>query len=777
MTEIRKIAVIGSGVMGMGIAAQCANAGYKVDLLDIVPEGATDRDVVAKAAIKKALKTDPAPFMHKSRARYVTPGNLEDHLDRLADVDWIIEVIVERADIKQGLYKQLATVTKPDAIITSNTSTIPLSILTDGMDPARAKRFAITHFFNPPRYMQLLELVTTDATDADVVDELRRVCDVALGKKVIACQDTPGFIANRLGSLLLQAASNATADHGLSIEQADALAGRHFGFPSTGIFKLMDLVGLDLGPYVSKSLYDNVNQGDLFREEFRESELLDKMIAEGYTGRKGKGGWYRINREGGGKVKEVRDLKTGEYRPVEKPTGAALAVSKKGARAVFEAGDSLADAAWSYMSKYFVYAAEHALDIAHSIFDVDEAMKAGYGFKWGPFELMDVVGPAWVAGKLAEEGRSVPPLLQQVGDGTFYKVEDGERFFMAGEGSYQAVVRPEGVLLLSDIKRRSEPVLRSGAASVWDLGDGVLCFEFTTYANSLDDGVMAMLNKTIALIDKDEAWKALVIHNEGRNFSVGANLGIALFASNLAAWPQVQGAIKGGQDTYMKLRFSGFPVVSAPSGIAVGGGCEILMHSDAVQAHAETYTGLVEVGVGVPPGRGGCKEMIRRHSANKRGARGPMPALVKAFELIGTGQVAKSAMEAQRDMLIINEADSITFNKERVLYDAKQRALAMVEGYEPPEEATFRLPGATGRATIDMALHDFHLKGMATDHDVTVGRAVGQVLTGEDTDVTEELTERDLLKLEQKYFVKLLKEPKSLARMEHMLNTNKPLRN
>jgi len=404
-------------------------------------------------------------------------------------------------------------------------------------------------------------------------------------------------------------------------------------------------------------------------------------------------------------------------------------------------------------------------------------MKTGYGLKWGPFELMDVVGPAWVAGKLAEEGRSVPPLLQQVGEGTFYKVEDGERFFMLGDGSYQAIVRPEGVLLLSDIKRRSEPVLRSSAASVWDLGDGVLCFEFTTYANSLDDSVMAILNKTIALIEKDEAWKALVIHNEGRNFSVGANLGIALFASNIAAWPQVQGGIKGGQDTFMKLRFSGFPVVSAPSGVAVGGGCEILMHSDAVQAHAETYTGLVEVGVGVLPGWGGCKEMIRRHSANKRSARGPMPALVKAFELIGTGQVAKSAMEAQRDMLIINEADSITFNKERVLFDAKQRALAMVEGYEPPEEATFRLPGATGRAAIDMALHDFHLKGMATDHDMTVGRAVGQVLTGEDTDVTEELTERDLLKLEQKYFIKMLKEPKSLARMEHMLNTNKPLRN
>ena len=392
MTEIKKIAVIGSGVMGMGIAAQCANAGFKVDLLDIVPDGAKDRDVVAKDAIKKALKTDPAPFMHKSRAKYVTPGNLEDHMDRLADVDWIIEVIIERADIKQDLYRKLAAVAKADAIITSNTSTIPLSILTDGMEPARAERFAITHFFNPPRYMPLLELVTTDATDARVREGLRHVCDVALGKKVIDCQDTPGFIGNRLGTLWIQVATNAAEDHDLTIEESDALAGRHFGIPSTGIFKLMDLVGLDLGPYVSKSLYDNVNQGDMFREEYRESKLLEGMIAEGYTGRKGKGGWYRLNKVDGQKVKEVKDLKTGEYRPVEKATGAALAVSKKGARAVFEAGDKLATAAWEYMSKYFVYAADHALDIANSIFDVDEAMKTGYGFKWGPFELMDEVG-------------------------------------------------------------------------------------------------------------------------------------------------------------------------------------------------------------------------------------------------------------------------------------------------------------------------------------------------------------------------------------------------
>ena len=777
MTEIKKVAVIGSGVMGMGIAAQCANAGFKVDLLDIVPEGAADRDAVAKAAIKQALKTDPAPFMHKSRAKYVTPGNLEDHLDRLADVDWIIEVIIERADIKQSLYKTLAGVAKAEAIITSNTSTIPLSILTDGMDAARAKRFAITHFFNPPRYMQLLELVTTEATDADVVAALRQTCDVALGKKVIDCKDTPGFIANRLGTLWIQAATNAAADHGMTVEETDALAGRHFGIPSTGIFKLMDLVGLDLGPYVSKSLYENVNQGDLFREEYRESKLLEKMIAEGYTGRKGKGGWYRLNRAGGKKVKEVMDLKTGEYRPVEKAEGAALAVAKKGARAVFDAGDNLAAAAWDTMSKYLIYAADHALDIAHSIFDVDEAMKAGYGHKWGPFELMDEIGPKWIADRLRDEGRVVPALLETVGDGRFYKTENGERSYMLGDGSFARVERPEGVLLLSDIKLKSEPVMKNGSASVWDIGDGVLCLEFTSRANSLDDGTMAMFNKVISTIEKSDEWQALVIHNEGKNFSVGANIGLALFAANIAAWPQLQANIKGGQDTMMKLRLGKFPVVSAPSGIAVGGGCEILMHSSAVQAHAETYAGLVEVGVGFLPAWGGCKEMIRRHLSNKRAPRGPMPSLVKAFELIGTGQVAKSALEAQRDFRIINEDDSITFNKERVLFDAKQRALALVEGYQPLEEEVFRLPGATGRAAIDMALHDFHKKGLASDYDVHVGREVAQVLTGGDTDMTEELTERDLLKLEQKHFVALAKQPKTLDRLEHMLNTNKPLRN
>jgi len=404
-------------------------------------------------------------------------------------------------------------------------------------------------------------------------------------------------------------------------------------------------------------------------------------------------------------------------------------------------------------------------------------MKTGYGFKWGPFELMDEVGPQWIADKLREEGRAVPALLDAVGAGSFYKVEDGERSYMLADGSFAKVVRPDGVLLLSDIKMRTEPVMKNSSASVWDLGDGVLCFEFTSMANSLDEGIMVMLNKTISAIEKGDEYKALVIHNEGKNFSVGANIGVMLFSANIAAWPQLQAGIKGGQDVYMKLRFGKFPVVSAPSGIAVGGGCEILMHSDAVQAHAETYTGLVEVGVGVMPGWGGCKEMVRRHLGNKRSARGPMPALVKAFELIGTAQVAKSAMEAQRDFLIINEKDTITFNKERVLFDAKQRALGLLDGYEPPEEETFRLPGATGRAAVDLALHDFHMKGMASDYDVHVGREVAMVLTGGDTDVTEELTERDLLKLEQKHFVALAKQPKTLARLEHMLSTNKPLRN
>ena len=776
--KIEKVAVIGSGVMGMGIAAQVANAGLPCVLLDIVPKEGP-RNALAEGAIKKALKQKPAPFMHKRVAKKITPGNLDDNLDMLADCDLIIEVIIERLDLKHSLYRRIEEVARPDAIITSNTSTIQRSRLVEDMPAVRRSRFAITHFFNPPRYMKLLEIVAGDEVDADVVQTLTDFCDVKLGKGVVNCNDTPGFIANRLGTMWISSAANATRDHGLGVDEADVLVGRAFGVPNTGIFALMDLVGLDLMPLVGKSLYDNVPQGDPFKSVFREDPMVLQMVEKGYTGRKGLGGFFRMNKEGGKRVKEALDLETGEYRRAEKPSFDSIKAARKGGpRAVLEFGDKTSEFCWDWLSTTLTYSADLAFEICEGIQATDDGMKLGYGWKWGPFELMDKIGPKWIADKLAAEGRAVPQLLQTVGEGTFYKVEDGQMLVMNQDGSYAPVKRPDGVQLLSDVKLASEPVFKNRSASVWDIGDGVLNVEFHTKMNAFDEGMFKALNAALDMIEKSDDYVAMTIYNEdARAFSAGANIGEALFAANMAMYPVIQQSIAAGQKTFQRIRFSEFPVVAAPAGLALGGGCEVCLASNAVQAHAEFYSGLVEAGVGFVPGWGGCKEMVRRHWQNPRRPNGPMPALSKAFELIATAAVSTSAMEA-RDNGIIDGAGGISMNRDRLLADAKARALAMVaQGFTPPEKAEFNLPGPAARTGFQMALDDFHAKGIASDYDVVIGTKLAHIISGGDTDVTEVVDEDQLLKMEQEAFIALAKQPKTLARIEHMLDTGKPLRN
>lgn len=548
------------------------------------------------------------------------------------------------------------------------------------------------------------------------------------------------------------------------------------GVPKTGIFGLLDLVGIDLMPHVGRSLRANLPADDPYCVDFREPELIEKMIADGYTGRKGKGGFYRVNKEGGKRVKESIDLATGEYAPSRRASLASLDAGGRDLRVLVSHDDRGGRYAWTVLSKVLSYAAALVPEIADTLVDVDQGMKLGYAWKWGPFELLDRIGPKWFADKLRADGLPVPALLEQVGDGTFYRVEDGQLQFFGTDGAYHDVTRPDGVLLLEDIKRRSKPVERNGSASLWDIGDGVLCFEVHTKMNSLDPDAMTMLDKAIGLVGKGDAFKALVLYNEGSNFSVGANIGLALFAANVGTWPLIESMIETGQKTYQKLKYAPFPVVAAPSGMALGGGCEMLLHSSAVQAHAETYTGLVEVGVGVLPGWGGCKELLARWYANKKRPGGPMPPVAQVFEFISTAKVAKSAAEAQ-DMLILREGDGITMNRDRLLFDAKAKALAMVDGYVPPEPVEFRLPGPGGKAALTLAVEGFHQQGKATDHDVTVSLAVADVLTGGDTDVTETVTEEALLKEERAGFLKLLRTTPTLDRIEHMLTTGRPLRN
>lgn len=787
---INKVAVIGSGVMGSGIAAQIANAGVPVVLLDIkLP----DKDL-AKLAVEKMLKTDPAPLMHAKNAKLITTGNLEDDIGLVADCDWIVEVVLEDLAVKHKTYEKLNAVRKKGSIISSNTSSIPLQMLTEPMGKDFAKDFLITHFFNPPRYMRLLEFVTSADTRKDAIQTVVEFCDVKLGKGVVKCHDRPGFIANRLGVFWLTAGLKEAVDQGVSIELADAVMSKPVGIPKTGVFGLMDLVGIDLMPHLSKSLLSTLEADDEYRKVYQDYPFIHGMIKAGYTGRKGKGGFYRLDPNSTDKTKQTMVLKadgfdeTTSYRKSEK-----VSYDKKGIKDVVTSDDAGGKYAWAVLSQTLAYSASLVPEIADTVADVDEAMRLGYNFKKGPFEMIDDLGPAWFAGELKKAGKPVPALLEKVGSGTFYKVEDGKRSFFGTDGKYHEIKRPDGVLLLSDIKLASKPVFKTGSAALWDIGDGALCLEFTGKMNALDDQVFAAIDQALKITGPGKQFKALVVYNEGSAFSAGANLGLALFAANIALWPQIEELVAGGQRVYKALKFSSFPVVSAPSGLALGGGCEILLHSDHVQAHAETYCGLVEVGVGFIPGWGGCKEMILRYLARERAAfdkatggkriwfspkNTPMAAVRQAFETIGTAKVAKSAAEA-KDIGYFRDTDGVTMNRDRLLFDAKKKALELVEGYAPPAPVEdIRLPGLSGKLALDLAVGDLRKSGKATPYDVVVSNSLAHVLTGgEKGDWTVMLKEDDILKLEREEFMRLAKDPRTAARVEHMLDKGKPLRN
>ena len=772
--DIRKVAVIGAGVMGAGIAAHIANAGVPVVLLDIVPQGASNRNIVAETAVEKLLKSDPAAFMHKRNARLVTTGNIEDHLSLLADCDWIIEAIIERLDLKQSLYKKIDAVRRADAVVSSNTSTIPLQDLVAGMPAGFAEHFMITHFFNPPRYMRLLEVAAGVQTQPEVVQAVSQFCDVKLGKGVVGCKDSPGFIANRIGIYWIQTAILAAMELGLTVEEADAVVGKPMGIPKTGVFGLSDLVGIDLMPHLMDSMKRTLPAEDAFHAKAIIPPVVSQMIQEGYTGRKGKGGFYRLNRSGAEKIKESINLQTGKYSQSQAGRLDSIANTRKLADLV-SYPDKGGQYAWQVLSQVLSYAASLVPAIAEDIHSVDTAMRLGYNWKYGPFELMDQLGAQAFAERLAAEGRSVPPLLKLAAEvGSFYRIQAGKLQYLTTAGEYQTIERPAGVLLLEDIKRTSQPVAKNASASLWDIGDGVLCLEFTSKMNAMDPHILGMIQQAISLIAKN--YKALVIYNEGSNFSVGANLGLLLFAANIASWDQIESMVKGGQETYKAMKYAPFPIVGAPAGMALGGGCEVLLHCSAVQAHAETYMGLVEVGVGVIPGWGGCKEMLQRWVTNKKRPGGLLPPVIKCFEMISTATVSKSAQEAQ-DYLFLRPHDAITMNRDRLLADAKARALAMVEGYQAPEPIEINLPGPTARVAMEMAVRDFQSMGKATPHDGVVSNQLAYVLSGGDTDMLDKVSEEQLLQLERTAFMNLLRTRNTLARMETMLETGKPLRN
>lgn len=797
--QINKVAVIGSGVMGASIAAHIANSNTQVLLLDIIPKDAEDRNSLANNAIQKLLKSNPEALTHKSKASLITAGNLQDDLDKLSDIDWIIEVVLEDLDIKKDLYNKINKHKKPDAIVSSNTSTIPLHKLAEDMDDEFKRNFAITHFFNPPRYMKLLELVKGEHTSDEVIKTLDNFCDVKLGKGVVNCNDTAGFIANRIGCFWLMVATLEAMEMDITVEEADAVMGKPIGVPKTGVFGLLDLIGIDLMPLIANEFSKTLPKSDPFLKIYKEPELITKMISDGYTGRKGKGGFYRLNTDNGGKVKESINLKNGDYSTSIKPRLKSVDSAKKGLRFLFDDGEKAGEYAKSVMLQVLSYAASLVPEIADDIVAVDKAMKLGYNWKYGPFELIDKLsfknekGSNWLISELEKANIEVPDLLHKAKDKDFYKIQGSTKYFLNTDGEHKEIGFELEKYMLADRQLGSKPILKNASASLWDIGDGVACLEYTSKMNAVDPLILEMIAKSTDKVSSD--FKGLVIGNDSDNFCVGANIGVLLFAANVAAWKDIRNIIKQGQDAYMGLKYSDFPVVTAVSGMALGGGCEILLHSDAVQAHIETYTGLVEVGVGIIPGWGGCKEMLYRN-LDKRLAEqtataklgrmfsmmspvktlNTMPAITHSFENIALAKTAKSAEQA-KDMLILTDKDSITMNRSRLLHDAKEKCLSLSEDYKTPEHKNITLPGKTAKVALEMAINGFVKSGKATAHDEVVTKKLAYVLSGGDTDISKELSEQDLLDLELDIFMELVRLEPTLDRIEYMLNTGKPLRN
>jgi 3-hydroxyacyl-CoA dehydrogenase len=773
--KIKRVAILGAGVMGGGIAAQMADAGVAVILLDLVPEGAANRNELAEAAVKTQKESSPPGFTYPSRARFITCGNLEDDLGKLKDCDWIIEAVKEDVRVKQDVYRKIDANRKSGSIVASNTSTLTLSALSAGMPESFAHDFMITHFFNPPRFTQLLEIVPSAKMRPGAADEIARFADLSLGKTVLQCKDTPGFIANRIGGYWMMRGLEEAVRRGVTVEQADAAMGAPAGFPRTGIFGLFDRVGIDLMLHTASAITASqaLPADDPLRKLDPEKTLalLRRMIDEGYNGRKGKGGFYRLSAEGGQKTKEVRNLVTGEYQPAGKTAElSGLDSTKEDLKALVmhpEAGPY----AWSVLSDTLSYVASLVPGIADSIAAVDDAMRKGFNWKLGPGEMIDKLGVDWFIAKLEAEGRAVPDLLQAARGKSLYITDGSNRLAIGTDGKYAPATTPDGYLTLADVKRRAPvPLAGNNDASLWDMGDGIACLELTTKDNVITPDVVKIIGDAIQL-GTDKALKGLVIGNDSDTFSAGADLRLLREAAQPArgSWTEIENAIKAGQHAMQGLKFAPFPVVSALAGKALGGGCELLLHSDAIQAHANSFPGLVEPAVGLVPAWGGCTQMLMRQ---------PFPVVrhvPKLFQNIARCRVANSLDEA-REMKILRASDGITMNRARVLADAKSRCLQMAQDYSPPEPHTVHLPGALLKRIIDGKAEALARKGKITGHDAVVSRALATVLCGGNTNLTRALTEHQLLDLERAAFMDLVKTEATFKRIDHMVEHGKPFR-
>jgi len=779
--SIRTVAILGSGVMGSQIAAHCVNAGLDVTLLDLKSDDPGRPNKTVEENIRKLTKMKPAPLALPDYARLIKAGNFEDDFDLLKDADWICEVIVERMDIKKDMMSRIEEVRRDDAIVTSNTSGLPITDIGEDCGDAFRNHFLGTHFFNPPRYMKLLEVIPTADTNEDVVEYISRFCERTLGKGVVPCKDTPNFIANRVGIFSIASIMPYFFNGDFRAEEIDVLTATLTGYSKAATFRTADMAGLDVTHHVMKNLYPSIPD-DERREVFNAPEKFTQMVESGKHGNKTGKGFYKKTKTDKGTEYLVINPESMEYESQQEFSDNLVAEAKKitdtrkRLKFLVNGDGKAAEFIWAVQRDLLLYAANRVPEIADSPQAVDRAMKWGFNWELGPFERWDALGVKEVAKRLEEKGREVPVLIREMLEAGIESFYDGNKVYdPAGTSRVEKAPAAVGEVKVQALRRQQSPVMENESAALHDMGDGVALFEFKTKSSTLGFELVESLWKSFALVKKD--FDALVIGHDGDNFAYGANLKEALQAKQAGEWSRVVTAVENFQRTAVGIRYQPFPVVTAAFGRTLGGGCEFMLYSDKVVAHHELYAGLVEVGVGLIPAGGGTTELLKRAMNKLEGEADPLPFIREAFKTIGMAKVSESAAKAQ-ELNYLRSSDTIVMNRDLQLRVAKEEARILADaGYRPPAKENVRVLGQTALAAMKLMLYIMDESRFITEYDRVVAERVAFVLAGGDLSEEQEVPEEYLLKLERDAILECLQDERTMARMEHMLKTGKPLRN
>ena len=766
--KISKVVVIGSGTMGSGIAAQVANAGLQVYLLDLTNE-------ISTHACERIKNSRPPLLMEENNINYIIPGSIENDIEKIREADWVVEAVVERIDVKKTIYKKIDNLRKPNALVSSNTSSIPLKVLTEDMSDKMKEVFCITHFFNPVRYMRLLELVTGPQNDQDKISDLVNFGDKILGKTVVVCNDSPGFLGNRVGVYVMQVAMTEAFKLGLSIEEADAVFGRPLGVPKTGIFGLYDLIGNDLMADVLKSFIKELPSKDPFHEVGQDLPIINKLIADGYTGRKGKGGFFRMNKSSGEKILESLDYNKYTYSistKVDLQLPELMDVNK-----VLERDDVYGQYAWSIIKKTILYASNLVPGVTDNFNDIDEAMKCGFNWSKGPFEILDDIGIENFVSRL-DDNDKIPPFIKQLFDQkkSLFNSQDNSLEYFHPKNLYVSIKRPIGIISLSDIKKSTKPIFSNASASIWEIcgKSRFVCVEFHTKANVLDNLTIDSLLKAYDLCNKN--YDGIVIANEAMQFSAGVNLNYFYEKAINKKWKEIDVFLKNFQQSLNHLQHANFPVVSCPTGLAIGGGYELISQTSFVVAHSNSVLGLVESLVGLIPAGGGCKEMLRRWSNHDEAKKDSHFLPLKVFNLIGYATTSDSPLKAKKQRFL-NDLDIMVMSRDRLIEEADNTIFLNKENYKQLESISLSLPGPSVIPKMLDILRELKDKNIIGEHGMEVGKKLAYMLSGGETNTSEMLTEQNLYDLEREIFIDLIKQKPTQERIRHTLDTGKPLFN